>query len=129
MAQIFIDNVFEKHVDWVNLIKNDDNYKNQLQVRIQKEFKVTPHYVEVEEHNADMGYHMGIYLCIGQPIHAVNVSHAVPIAQFGSYQAIHEYASRYHKVLVFFGGAKHRIKKKAEQMACEEAIARLQGFV
>ena len=129
MAQIFIENVFEKHVDWVNLIKNDDNYKNQLQVRIQKEFKVTPHYVEVEEHNADMGYHMGVYLCIGQPIHAVSVSHAVPIAQFESYQAIHEYASRYHKVLVVFGTAKHRIKKKAEQMACEEAIMRLQGFV
>jgi len=129
MAQIFIENVFEKHVDWINLIKNDDNYKNQLQVRIQKEFKVTPHYVEVEEHNADMGYHMGVYLCIGQPIHAVSVSHAVPIAQFGSYQAIHEYASRYHKVLVVFGTAKHRIKKKAEQMACEEAIMRLQGFV
>jgi dsRNA-specific ribonuclease len=35
MVQIFVENVFEKHVDWINLIKNDDNYKNILQVKIQ----------------------------------------------------------------------------------------------
>jgi dsRNA-specific ribonuclease len=38
MAQTFVENVFEKHVDWTNLINNDDNYKNKLQVIIQKEF-------------------------------------------------------------------------------------------
>ena len=36
MAQKFIENVFEKHIDWVALIQNDDNYKNILQVKIQK---------------------------------------------------------------------------------------------
>ena len=36
MVQVFVENVFEKHVDWINLIKTDDNYKNILQVRIQK---------------------------------------------------------------------------------------------
>jgi dsRNA-specific ribonuclease len=40
MVQIFVESVFEKHVDWMNLIQNDDNYKNILQVRIQKQFKV-----------------------------------------------------------------------------------------
>jgi dsRNA-specific ribonuclease len=40
MVQIFVEQVFEKHVDWINLIKNDDNYKNILQVKIQKQFKV-----------------------------------------------------------------------------------------
>ncbi|MDC1321196.1 hypothetical protein N8261_04475, partial [Flavobacteriaceae bacterium] len=43
MAQIFIESVFEKHVDWMKLINDDDNYKNILQVKIQKEFKETPH--------------------------------------------------------------------------------------
>ena len=38
MAQKFIEAVFERHIDWVSLIKNDDNYKNILQVKIQKEF-------------------------------------------------------------------------------------------
>jgi dsRNA-specific ribonuclease len=36
MVQIFIETVFEKHVDWINLIRTDDNYKNILQVIIQK---------------------------------------------------------------------------------------------
>ena len=48
MAQKFVENVFEKHIDWIALIQNDDNYKNLLQVKIQKEFKVTPHYIEME---------------------------------------------------------------------------------
>ena len=38
-AQIFIENIFEKHVDWVELIQNDYNYKNILQVKIQKNLK------------------------------------------------------------------------------------------
>ena len=37
MAQIFVESIFETHVNWTNLILDDDNYKNILQVRIQKE--------------------------------------------------------------------------------------------
>ncbi|MEX0597511.1 MAG: ribonuclease III domain-containing protein, partial [Candidatus Paceibacterota bacterium] len=47
MAQIFVEKIFETHVDWIELIKNDDNYKNILQVKIQKEFKTTPDYIEL----------------------------------------------------------------------------------
>ena len=36
MAQKFIENIFEELVDWDHLINNDDNYKNKLQVIIQK---------------------------------------------------------------------------------------------
>ena len=39
MVQIFVESVFEKHVDWISLIKNDDNFKNILQVKIQKNLK------------------------------------------------------------------------------------------
>ena len=56
----------------------DDNYKNILQVKIQKEFKVTPHYLIILQDH-DEGYKMGVYLCIGQPIHNVNISDAVHI--------------------------------------------------
>jgi dsRNA-specific ribonuclease len=122
MVQIFVENVFEKHVDWINLIKNDDNYKNILQVKIQKEFKVTPHYIEVEEHNPETGYYMGVYLCLGQPIHAVHHSSSLNINQFKTYADIHQYMSIHNKILIFLGGAKHKIKKKAEQMACENVI-------
>ena len=63
MVQKFIENVFEQHINWIELIQNDDNYKNILQVKIQKEFKVTPHYLEME-HDVEQGYRMGVFLCL-----------------------------------------------------------------
>jgi dsRNA-specific ribonuclease len=128
MVQIFVESVFEKHVDWINLIRNDDNYKNILQVKIQKEFKVTPHYMEVEDHNVDTGYYMGVYLCLGQPIHNKKHSDSIPITHFNSYGDIHQYMSEHNKIFVFLGEGKHKIKKKAEQIACDEAIRHLQSF-
>ena len=128
MVQIFVENIFEKHVDWINLIKNDDNFKNILQVKIQKEFKVTPHYIEVEEHNVEIGYHMGVYLCLGQPVHSVNHSISIPLTNFESYNEIHQYMSEHGKIFLFLGEGKHKIKKKAEQMACDEAIKQLNTF-
>ena len=128
MAQIFIENVFEKHVDWINLIRNDDNYKNILQVRIQKEFKVTPDYLEFAEHNPEQGYHMGVYLCLGQPIHSVSTNNALDISHFKTFTDIHQYMSENRRVFVVLGKGVHKIKKKAEQFACEEALRILQSF-
>ena len=128
MVQIFVENVFEKHVDWIHLIKNDDNFKNILQVKIQKEFKVTPHYMEREEHNIDTGYHMGVYLCLGQPVHGVAHVRSMPITKFKSYGDIHQYMSIHGKVFIYLGGGVHKIKKKAEQIACDEAIRYLNTF-
>jgi len=122
MAQIFVENVFEKHVDWINLIRNDDNYKNILQVRIQKEFKVTPDYMEYAAHDAEEGYHMGVYLCLGQPIHSVSPSQARPMSEFGDFAAVHQYMSEHGKCFIMLGSGTHKIKKKAEQIACEEAL-------
>jgi len=128
MVQVFVESVFEKHVDWISLIQNDDNYKNILQVKIQKEFKVTPNYLEINEHNPDTGYHMGVYLCLGQQIHSVAISSAIPISQFRSHTELHQYMSEKGKVLVFLGEGVHKIKKKAEQISCETAIHNLSGF-
>ena len=128
MVQILVENVFEKHVDWINLIRNDDNFKNILQVKIQKEFKITPHYMEVEEHNTETGYYMGVYLCLGQPVHILNHEDSIPIQSFKVYNDIHQYMSKNGKIFVFLGEGKHKIKKKAEQIACDEAIKNLSGF-
>ena len=128
MVQIFVETVFEKHVDWISLIQNDDNFKNILQVRIQKEFKVTPHYMDVVEHNADSGYRMGVYLCLGQPVFGLKHVHSTPIDTFRSFSEIHQQMSSVGKVFLFLGEGQHKIKKKAEQMACESAIDRLKGF-
>jgi dsRNA-specific ribonuclease len=128
MVQVFVENVFERHVDWINLIKNDDNYKNILQVKIQKEFKVTPYYMEVEEQDPDTGYHMGVYLCLGQPIHNVKPNQALSITEFNKYTDIHQYMSQYNRVFIFMGEGRHKIKKKAEQISCEDAIRKLHNF-
>ena len=117
MVQIFIESIFEKHVDWIELIRNDDNYKNILQVKIQREFKVTPDYMEINQYNAVTGYHMGVYLCLGQSIHNLTHSDSIPVKKFSCYEDIHEYMSIHGKILVLLGEGKHKIKKKAEQIA------------
>jgi len=128
MVQIFVENVFEKHVDWISLIQNDDNFKNILQVKIQKEFKVTPHYLEIDEHNLEIGYHMGVYLCLGQAIHIACKTNSISITEFKNYQDIHQYMCQNSRALIFLGEGKHKIKKKSEQIACETAIRNLNGF-
>ena len=124
MAQKFIENIFEKHIDWIALIQNDDNYKNILQVKIQKEFKVTPHYLEMD-HDLDNGYKMGVYLCIGQPIFNLSFNEAVHINELKSFQSVHEYIEKNGKIFLFLGDGQHKIKRKAEQIACEEALRKI----
>lgn len=126
MAQIFLENIFDKHVNWTDLIENDRNFKNILQEKIQKEFKTTPEYVELERD--DNGYSMGIYLCLNQSIHTVNILTSVPITQFNSYGQIHEFMCNGGKGLFFLGSGKHKNKKEAEQMGCEVAIRSLKDF-
>jgi dsRNA-specific ribonuclease len=121
MAQKFIENVFEKHIDWIALIQNDDNYKNILQVKIQKEFKVTPHYLEIE-HDMEFGYKMGVYLCLGQQIHTVSHSDAVDISVFKTFKSIQDFVAENRKAFIFMGEGQHKIKRKAEQIACNEAL-------
>ena len=123
-AQIFVEHIYEKHVNWIELIKNDDNYKNIFQVKIQKQFKTTPVYLEID-HDMDTGYHMGVYICIGQAIHEVNLDEAVPFSEYGSFEAIQTMYEKIGKAFVFMGEGTHKIKKKAEQLACEIALSNL----
>ena len=128
IAQIFIESVFERHIDWTNLIKNDDNYKNILQVKIQKEFKTTPDYIELSR-DADAGYEMGLYLCLGQPLHEVigQPSAAIPFQSLvNGFADVHQICDQNGgKAFIFFARASHKIKKKAEQMTCEMAIKQI----
>jgi dsRNA-specific ribonuclease len=121
-AQIFVESVFNKHVDWMSLIRNDDNYKNILQVMIQKEFKTTPEYIEITEQSSDSGYHMGVYLCLGQPVFGLRHQHSIHYNTLRSFDQVHNYMSKHSKAFIFLGEGKHKIKKKAEQIACESAI-------
>ena len=132
MAQIFVEHVFEEHVDWTNLIKNDDNYKNKLQVIIQKEFKITPEYVELKvpdlESETDKNYEMGLYICFGQNIHNADIKKSIDFTSLKTFQAIHNLIETDNKQLIFLSKAEHKIKKKAEQLACENAIKMIELY-
>ena len=125
MAQIFIENVFEKHVDWIELLNNDDNYKNLFQVKVQKEFKKTPDYIEID-YDTETGYTMGVFICLGQAIYEVQHTSSIPYKNFGNFQKIHEYMESNNNVLILMGKGTHKIKKKAEQLACEEALRQME---
>jgi dsRNA-specific ribonuclease len=121
MSQIFLEGIFETHVDWMKLINTDDNYKNKLQVRIQKEFKTTPDYLEINK-DMETGFEMGVYLCVGQQIYNLDYKTAIHYNKFGSFEKIQAYIVENNKAFIFLGKGIHKIKKKAEQIACEEAL-------
>jgi len=120
MAQIFVENIFEKHVDWDTIIRSQDNFKNLFQVIIQKEFKTTPDYIEIKN-DPDEGYTMGVYLCLGAQIYEMNHENAITYENFNSLQDIQNLYEQIGNVFIIFGTGTHKVKKKAEQLACRKA--------
>ena len=84
--------------------------------------------MEFMEHDVDNGYHMAVYLCLGQPIHSVSANTALNIEKFATFDDIHQYMSENRRVFIRLGKGIHKIKKKAEQIACEEALRVLQPY-
>ena len=125
MCQIFLENIFEKYIDWTDIVNIDDNYKNQLQVIIQKEFKTTPDYLEVCEMSEEYGYNMGVFLCLGQQIHSVCCDSAINISKYDSFKDVHKELEEEGRIFIMLGSGIHKIKKKAEQIACKEAISKI----
>ena len=121
MAQLFLESIFEKHVDWTELISNDDNYKNQLQVLLQKEFKKTPDYMIISQ-DLEEGYTMGVYLCLGQHIYDLDHNTSEPFEKYKTFKNISDKIEKDNKIFIFFEKRTHKIKKKAEQIACEKAL-------
>lgn len=120
-AMIFIINVIEKHVNWTNLILDDDNFKNILQVKIQKEFKVTPTYLVIDEN--EEGFTMGVYLVLNKDIHNINIKNASPVNILRNL-----ILDKKMQCFIQIGKGKHKIKKKAEQIACKSAIKSLDKY-
>ncbi|MAT48875.1 MAG: hypothetical protein CMA27_03490 [Euryarchaeota archaeon] len=129
ISQIFLETIFEKHINWTQLIQSDENYKNILQVKLQKAFQVTPIYREISEWDEEFGYHMGVYLCLNKKSHEFTPQDddIKTIESFGSFaNLIEAWEFRDDKwdtgLVVFLGESKHKIKKKAEQAACKISI-------
>ena len=137
IAQIFVEKIFETHVNWMDLIQNDENYKNILQVMLQKAFQVTPVYKEINEWDEEEGYHMGVYLCLGKKEHEFqpNSSFVKNIVHYKSKDMnpldvlktmwSHRDEKYDDGLVIFLSSSKHKIKKKAEQAACKESIVKL----
>merc|ERR1712127_1038287 len=138
IAQIFVEKIFETHVDWMKLIQNDDNYKNILQVKLQKKFQVTPIYREISDWDEEEGYHMGVYLCLNIKSHEFtpNDDFVKNIDRFTnkgvkSLDLIHEKWEQKNEsgnkdgFVILLGESKHKIKKKAEQEACRISIEKI----
>lgn len=124
VCQIFIESIFDQIVDWNELLENDDNYKNIFQVMIQKEFKTTPEYfvLNVDE---EQRYTTGVYLCLnGVNIHNINLNKAVCFSNIKTFENIHTQGHN----LIYFSKSTHKIKKKAEQIACQKSIELIQQF-
>ena len=121
MAQVFVERIFETHVDWHKLIQTDDNYKNILQVRIQRAFKTTPDYIELSS-DSETGYEMGVFVRLGRDLHEVDVGEAPGLDVFKSLDAIMAAYERDGYAFVRLATSKHKIKKKAEQSACKLAL-------
>jgi dsRNA-specific ribonuclease len=128
MVQTFVENIFEKHVDWTALISIDDNYKNILQVKIQKLFKTTPQYIELEK-NLESGYKMGVYICVGKEIYDVNYNDAKLITNYNNLDELQNELNENKNLFVFLAESDHKIKKKAEQNACDKAIQILNSLI
>jgi dsRNA-specific ribonuclease len=118
VAQVFLERIFDKHVDWSTIVHVHDNYKNILQVHIQQTFKVTPHYII---HDSTSQFEMGVYLVLGEP-ESLAPESATPFAEYGTCDRILEHHQQKGSVFVFLGKGAHPVKKKAEQRACKKAI-------
>ena len=110
------------------LINNNDNYKNRLQVIIQKEFKITPDYIELKNNkaNEDNLYCMGVYICFNKKIYDYNIEESKNFDEFNSFEKIHDYLNNNNELLIFLSKSEHKIKKKAEQLACKIAIDKIE---
>jgi dsRNA-specific ribonuclease len=134
MAQVFSLQILETQIDWTDLIQTDNNHKNILQIMIQKEFKLTPLYLNLSPpvtlSNGKITkpdtFNMGVFVCLGQETHEAKPSDAVDVSTYESYNDIRDCVGVYGKLLVFLGKGTNKQKKKAEQQAAQLAIEALQ---
>ncbi len=120
ICQLFVESIYEKIVDWNEILENDTNYKNILQVKIQKEFKTTPDYIILNQ-DEENKFTMGVFLCLSGNIHILEQSSAIPFEKVKTFDNIKKFKHNF----IFLGSGSHKIKKKAEQLACLDALNKI----
>jgi hypothetical protein len=65
---------------------------------------------------------MGVYLCLGKEIYHMDCKNAIKYSDLNTFANIRKHYEEKGHILVHFASGTHKIKKKAEQMACEFAL-------
>jgi hypothetical protein len=65
-----------------------------------------------------------VFLCLSESIHLLNPADAVPFETIKTFDNI----KKYNHTFIYFSSGTHKIKKKAEQIACELALKRINQF-
>ncbi len=118
-VKTFLVNVFERHIDWSTLVSHNGNYKGLLQNRVQKLFRQAPVYAPLSPHHPHNGFHMGVFVHLG----GGNPAAPVPLQSLQHWDHLTTVGAAASSVLL--GEGCHPNKRKAEQNACEEALALL----
>lgn len=67
VAQLFVERVFDRHVDWTELLTHTSNHKRPLQELLQCEFRTVPTMEPVPAFSGSPGFHVGVFLRLGRP--------------------------------------------------------------
>lgn len=124
MCQTFMENIYNKLVNWTSILETNDNYKIQFQVRIQKVLKVTPQYYIMNQEREQLdAYCMGVYVCSENKIlDKESIELSIPYTEIMNLSSID-----LTDTVIYFSQASHKIKKKAEQLACKIALKLLEN--
>ena len=102
--------------DVLELTENHPGYKTNEQYKnnnLQKETytsSLRKHYIEIE-HDLELGYHMGVYLCIGQQIYEVDKAEAKHFKEFKTFESIQNQETAEIAVLVIHSDRLHSAAK------------------
>jgi len=122
-AQVFVENVFDKYLDWQKIIKQNDNYKTIFQQIIQKKYATVPIYNLLSQ-DPSYGFYVGVYLSLNnkQLITEAMYNNCKKIESFNNSAEFNKYVNESESVLIMLGTGKGKLKVNAEQNACENAM-------
>ena len=117
----FVERVFALHVDWIDVIQSDRNYKTLLQQQLHTLFRSPPPVYRPTTVRGEIG----VYLCVGQPHHGLTHEQSTPLHTYSSIADIQNEWTHTGKLFVCLGTQSHGQRIKAEQLACKHILEHL----
>ena len=76
------------------------------------------------KYDNELRYTMGVYLCGMENIQQTDIHRAVSFDTLKTFENI----KKGKNMIIFLGSGTHKIKKKAEQLACLDAITKIEYY-